>query len=551
MLLGIDVGGTFTDAVLIDQGMLVAQAKTPTRPEALLDCLMTAMDSVLAGHRCGEITRVGLSTTIVTNSLALGKEAKPLLVVMPGPGMNVMHRFPAKPLCLSGYVDHRGNIVAPPDLTELHKHASNGALAAVSGKFSVRNPANEQLVAESLAREGRFTYIATGSKMSGALNFNRRTNSAYYAAATWHSTRQFFLAAERAIVQRGIVAPIVVLKADGGALPLADLLECGCEAIFTGPAASALGIQALVQPQGKAVSLDIGGTTTDIAIWEQGRPVMARSGAVINGYPTAVRALLLRSIGIGGDSVLAITSDGLQVGPQRLGAAMAFGGNTPTLTDALLVAGKLANGNRERALSGIKRLSPEEPVALAERFVALAVQRITATIWEMLDEYAQRPVYTVDDLIHAQTFEPEELIGVGGAADGLAAEVGEVFGWPVSIPDGAVVANAVGAAVARPTRSITLRADTSRKEAWFVEAGSKRTITSDFSLAQAEREAGKWLLNETASWKDADHEAEVIWQEQFSLVRGFSTTGKIINLSMQLKPGILSCITAKEGHDSE
>ena len=387
--------------------------------------------------------------------------------------------------------------------------------------------------------------------MSGALNFNRRTNSAYYAAATWRLTHEFFEAAERAIAERGIAAPIVVLKADGGALPLAELLERGCEAIFTGPAASALGIQALVQPQGKAVSLDIGGTTTDIAIWESGRPVMARSGAMINGYPTAVRALLLRSIGIGGDSKLAVTDKGVQVGPQRVGAAMAFGGDEPTLTDALLITGNITQGDKERALSGLRRLNPEMPIALAERFVALAAQRIAATIREMLLEYETRPVYTVDDLVNAQPFEPDILIGVGGAGDGLTARVGEVFGWPVSIPDGAVVANAVGAAVARPTRSITLRADTSRKEAWFVEAGSKRTITSDFSLAQAKRAAGEWLLNETASWKDADHEAEVIWQEQFSLVRGFSTTGKIINLSMQLKPGILSCITAKEGHDSE
>jgi N-methylhydantoinase A/oxoprolinase/acetone carboxylase beta subunit len=223
---------------------------------------------------------------------------------------------------------------------------------------------------------------------------------------------------------------------------------------------------------------------------------------------------------------------------------MAFGGNTPTLTDALLVAGKLADGNRERALSGIKRLSLEEPVALAERFVALAVQRITATIWEMLDEYAQRPVYTVDDLIHAQPFEPEELIGVGGAG-GLATQVGEALGWPVSIPEGAVVANAVGAAVARPTRSITLRADTSRKEVWFVEAGFKQEASTALSLAQTKKTASEWLLNETASWQGTDHETEVIWQEQFSLVRGFATTGKIINLAMQLKPGILSCVTAK------
>ena len=546
MLLGIDVGGTFTDAVLIDQGVLIAQAKTPTRQDALLECLMTAMDKVLVGRNCGDITRVGLSTTIVTNGLAQGKEDKPLLFVMPGPGLNVSERFPVKPTLLSGYVDHRGNVVAPPQLQELAVITETAELAVVSGKFAVRNPVNEQAVVSTLTKTGRFNYIAMGSAMSGALNFNRRTNSAYYAAATWRLTQQFFHEAEMAIIQRGIVAPIVVLKADGGALPINDLLERGCEAIFTGPAASALGVQALVQPHNKVISLDVGGTTTDIAIWQDGRPVMARSGAVINGHMTAVRALLLRSIGIGGDSLLQVNQDGLAVGPMRLGPAMAFGGDAPTLTDALLAADRITIGDKERALAALTRLSDEEPVALAEKFIAIAVERIVAAIQEMLSEYEMRPVYTVDDLVNAQPFVPDCLIGVGGAAEGLTTLVGEQFGWPVSIPKAAVVANAVGAAVARPTKCITLRADTSRNEILLVEAGVRQKVENGFSLNKAKKLVSGWLLNETASWRDADQEVEVIWEEQFSLVRGFSTTGKIINLSMQIKPGVLSAVAVEE-----
>lgn len=546
MLLGIDVGGTFTDAVLIDQGVLIAQAKTPTRQDALLDCLMTAMDQVLVGRDCGDVTRVGLSTTIVTNGLAQGKEDKPLLFVMPGPGLNVSERFPVKPTLLSGYVDHRGNVVAPPQLQELTGVPETAELAVVSGKFAVRNPVNEQAVVSGLTKTGHFNYIAMGSAMSGALNFNRRTNSAYYAAATWRLTRQFFHEAEMAIMQRGIVAPIVVLKADGGALPISELLDRGCEAIFTGPAASALGVQALVQPQNKVISLDIGGTTTDIAIWQDGRPVMARAGAVINGHMTAVRALLLRSIGIGGDSLLQVNQDELAVGPVRLGPAMAFGGDAPTLTDALLAANRINIGDKERALAGLSGLSKEEPVALAEKFIGIAVQRIVATIREMLSEYEKRPVYTVDDLVNAQPFAPDCLIGVGGAAEGLTTLVGDQFGWPVSIPQAAVVANAVGAAVARPTKCITLRADTSRNEILLVEAGVRQKIENGFSLNKAKKMVASWLLNETASWRDADQEVEVIWEEQFSLVRGFSTTGKIINLSMQIKPGVLSAVAVEE-----
>ena len=546
MLLGIDVGGTFTDAVLIEDGVLISQAKVATRPEALLDCLLAALDAALAGHDCASITRVGLSTTLATNSLAQGLAEKPLLVVMPGPGLDVRDRLPARPVVLSGYVDHRGNVVAPPRFEELQTLDITDGLAVVSGKFAVRNPANEQLVAAKLAEWGAFDYIATGAAMSGALNFTRRTNSAYYAAATWRLTQRFFAAAQAALVQRGIVAPIVVLKADGGALPSPDLTERGCEAVFTGPAASALGVQALVAPQGRAISLDIGGTTTDIALWEEGRPVMAREGATINGYPTAVRALLLRSVGIGGDSLLQMTEAGLQVGPARLGPAMAFGGAAPTLTDALIVAGKISGGAPDRALAGLQTLAPDEPVALAERFIAAAVEPIAAAIAGMLDEYEHRPVYTVDDLVGAQPFVPDCLIGVGGAGE-LAALVGERLGWPARIPAGAVVANAVGAAVARPTKHVTLRADTSRQEIRLVEAGVKLPMAAGFTLAAAKAAAHAWLLAQTATWPDAERDTEVLWCEQFSLVRGFSTTGEIINLGMQLKPGILSSVAAKGG----
>lgn len=124
--------------------------------------------------------------------------------------------------------------------------------------------------------------------------------------------------------QRGITAPVHILKGDGGTMPLDAALEQPVEAVFTGPAASVLGIEALAAPELNSISLDVGGTTTDIAFWEKGMPLMSRHGAVISGYPTAVRAFHMRSIGIGGDSRIARREDGsYQVGPEREGVAAA------------------------------------------------------------------------------------------------------------------------------------------------------------------------------------------------------------------------------------
>ena len=93
-------------------------------------------------------------------------------------------------------------------------------------------------------------------------------------------------------------------------------------------------IEVQVAPQVKSISLDVGGTTTDIAFWENGLPLLARHGAKVAGYPTAVRSFHMRSVGIGGDSRIRRTETGFEVGPERIGPAMAVRGCEPTLSDA-------------------------------------------------------------------------------------------------------------------------------------------------------------------------------------------------------------------------
>lgn len=549
MLLGIDVGGTFTDAVLIGRGTIIAQAKRRTTHEAVLQGILEALDEVLQEQEVYNIERVVISSTIVTNALTEGRTDPVFLAVMTGPGMNVSKSFPVEPYYVSGYVDHRGKITARIDWQKhqgLRSKAKN-KMAAVSGKFSVRNPENEYALAGELKDCG-YEKIFLGSELSGELNFVRRTNSAYFAAAVYKIFKNFGRQVQDSLKERNITAPVHVLKADGGTLPLEIALKQPVETIFTGPAASVLGIEALGAPQVKNISLDVGGTTTDIAFWENGLPLLARHGAKVAGYPTAVRSFHMRSVGIGGDSRIRRTETGFAVGPERIGPAMAVGGCEPTLSDALIVAGRVGFGDKAAAHKGMQQLClmGETAVEVARQVVEAAVSVIEATINEMLHEWSIQPVYTVNDVIKGTEFEPELLVGVGGGAAGLIMAVGERMGLPVEIPAGATVANAVGAALARPTLAASLRADTTEGYYLIPESGQRERLPSSFSMKMAEELLAAWLHEQAKAWQLPGQEAEVISKEFFRTIHGYYDSGEIISLRMQLKPGILQTVIGRE-----
>ena len=524
MLLGIDVGGTFT--------------------------ILDALDAVLDGADVTHIERVVISSTIVTNALTEGKTQPVFLAVMTGPGMNVKGCFPVEPYLVSGYVDHRGKIAAR---TEFNKHyglldRQNGVtVAAVSGKFAVRNPENEYVLAHELKKSG-YKKVFLGSELSGELNFIRRTNSAYFAAAVDKTFEAFGKQVEWALKERSISAPVQILKADGGTLPLEAALKQPVEAVFTGPAASVLGIEALGAPQGKSISLDVGGTTTDIAFWDNGEPLLAKKGAMIGKYPTAVRSFHMRSVGIGGDSAITKLPQGFKVGPERAGRAAALGGAAATLADALIVLGLASFGDAGASFKALGALchEGESPEMAAQAVLDAALDVIENAIKDMLHEWSIQPVYTVSDVLSGSDFVPQQLVGVGGGAPGLIHALGRRMGLPVVIPPGGMVANAIGAALARPTVAASLRADTTEGYYLIPESGKRERLPKRFNMQAAEEILSAWLHEKAGGWQMESSETEVISREYFRTVHGYYDTGEIIYLRMQLKPGILYKITGRE-----
>ena len=552
MLLGIDVGGTFTDAVIIDGANVVSWAKRRTTKDNLMNGITEALGAVLVDIDSAQIEQVTLSTTVVTNTIVEHKEQPVDLYVVAGPGRNVDDIFPVRPVYLKGYTDHRGIVVESTKCEAINHIAhtvqsrSGTNLAAVSAKFGVRNPKEELDVTNALS--AMYDTISIGSSLSGNLNFPRRTISAYFNSAVTDVFNRFRQAVRDALVAHNITAPVYILKADGGSLPIDTIASVPVETVFTGPAATVLGLEALRSATlGHTVALDIGGTTTDISLWKQGKPLMTKEGVSIRNYPSAVRSFAVTSVGIGGESVVRYNNGNLTVGPERVGPSVALGGIEPTLGDALIVLGKAQYGDGQKAYDGIAQIdSTIDATTMAQRIVNVAVQVIQEGIDTVVANENKRPIYVVADIVHPDPFVPAQLVIVGGTAASLGPIIGDQLGLPIHIPSDAAVANAIGAGVANHTMAITIHVDTKRRTMVVPELGIQDT-SSHLRSAQAVEEVAYSLLREAAKEQglvtsDVLPDIETISVEDFPVVDGWQSMERIITVKVQLQAGVSSYV---------
>lgn len=565
MLLGLDVGGTFTDAVIIDGHRVVATAKRRTTKDNLMHGIGEALDAVLEDYDTSNIEQVTLSTTVVTNTIVEEKEQVVDLYVVTGPGRNVDDIFPVKPIYLQGYTDHRGIVVerAPADairgIANMVQARSGTDLAAVSAKFGVRNPQEELSITEELKKT--YHTISNGSLLSGSLNFPRRTISAYFNSAVTPVFTVFKKNVEDALSARNIVAPLHILKADGGSLPIEHMVSRPVETAFTGPAATVLGLSALgVIGNQHTVALDIGGTTTDISLWKHGRPLMTKNGVSIREYPSAVRSFAVTSVGIGGESVVRLKNGNLTVGPERVGPSVALGGVEPTLGDALIVLGHANYGDFNLASRALQDLADAIQATLrpnnvnttnnqlahsktASDVARLIVQNALETIQGGVDEVVEaenkRPVYVVADIVNPDVFVPEHIVIVGGTALSLGPNIGEYMDLPITIPENAAVANAIGAALALSTIELTIHVDTKRRLLVIPELGIKQQNCTLKRAEQVVERAKEALSGEALRLGlDTAQEIEVISIEDFPVVEGWQSMERLITVKVQLAAGV-------------
>jgi N-methylhydantoinase A/oxoprolinase/acetone carboxylase beta subunit len=561
MLVGIDVGGTTTDAVLIRNGEIYSTAKVSTESGNLLNSLFEALDAISKDISPEQLERVVFSTTIITNLIAEGKADKVALLLIPGPGINpTSYSFPDS-FYLTGAMDYRGREIQLLDEAELRETISQvremGFLkAAVVSKFGQRNPSHELKIEEIFKEIYPECKLELGHKVSGKLNFPRRIATTMLTAATRDRYKEFVEKIREALENRNIKAPVYILKADGGTLPVEKSIDFPVETIFSGPAASTIGALALTPEGETSVVLDIGGTTTDLALILSGKPLLASKGAKLGGFLTHVRAFAVRSIAVGGDSVLRVTETEngekfITVGPERAGPAYCMGGNEATPTDALRMLGLIEVGDSERAAEAINSIATQigkSETETASLIVNRTAQIIADAVNEMFFEWEQEPAYRIWEVLQEKKARPENVVGIGGGAKGLIAGVAEKLNAKPVIPDHAEVGNAIGAAVARPTLTLNLHIDTEEKVYSIAEEGKIAKLSANDAgnfnragLDKAETLALKLLGERAKNFGISEYagDAETVDSEVFNVVDGWYTVGRLFDVSMQIPAGLI------------
>ena len=338
LLLGIDTGGTYTDAVLYDgrSGRVTAAAKALTTRHDLAVGIHGAAEAVLKGSGVepASVALVSLSTTLATNALVEGQGGRVGLVLIgfddaAASRAGIADALRGDPCVrIAGGHDAAGRQCDALDLQALDRAISGfgGSVAAfaVAGMFSVRNPEHEIAVRDRL-RERTGLPVTCGHELSSRLDGPRRAMTCVLNARLVPTIQRLLDAAERSFDALGVSAPMMVVRGDGALVGAEVARLKPVETILSGPAASLVGASHLTGERDALVS-DIGGTTTDYALLVDGRPRIDSDGASVGGFRTMVEAVAMRTVGLGGDSEVRWRTAGcgaeagrrLLIGPRRL-----------------------------------------------------------------------------------------------------------------------------------------------------------------------------------------------------------------------------------------
>jgi N-methylhydantoinase A/oxoprolinase/acetone carboxylase beta subunit len=332
--LGVDTGGTYTDALIVDEAAtrVIGSAKSLTTRGDLALGIGRAVDAALAGAGVAptQVSLVSLSTTLATNALVEGQGGRVALVFIGFDAADLergglIEALKGDPVIhLAGGHSHAGGEVVPLDLVRLE--AEVAALAdqvvgfAVAASFATRNPAHE-VAARAVIRRVTGRPVTCSHELSANLNGPKRALTAVLNARLIGMIDRLVAACERHLDVVGIVAPLMVVRGDGALISAAMVRERPIETILSGPAASIVGARWLTGESDALVS-DIGGTTTDVALLRGGLPEIDPHGARVGGFRTMVEAVAMRTTGLGGDSEVHLITEGLEgglrLGPRRL-----------------------------------------------------------------------------------------------------------------------------------------------------------------------------------------------------------------------------------------
>lgn len=345
-VVGIDTGGTYTDGVLLDSESreVIASAKTLTTREDLTRGIIAALDG-LALDNPARVKLVCISSTLATNSIAEGKGRRVGLLLIGYDRELVVRydletRFPTPRFeYFRGGHTVEGDEKEPLDCESIvawvRRNQRHVDALAISSYFSPLNTTHEEQAFEAV-REVSSLPVVLGHQLSTRLDSIRRATTACLNASLVAIMQEFIEAVRESLKAHDIEAPLMIVKGDGSLMPDEMAAQKPVETILSGPAASVIGGKFLSAYR-DAVVIDIGGTTTDIALIEDSQIAITEDGARVGGMETAVRAAHVRTIGLGGDSRISFHPNGrITIGPDRVVPLAYLAAKFPSVEKELL-----------------------------------------------------------------------------------------------------------------------------------------------------------------------------------------------------------------------
>ena len=320
--LGVDAGGTYTDAVILNfkTGKVEDSRKALTTQPDPSDGIRASL-SEMSSDLLGRVSMVSLATTFATNAIVEDRGAEAGLILV---GYNELP--PEIPRNTRVLMVEGGHTVSGEERARLDLQAVGEKLdtflvgldaVAVAGFFSVRNPAHELKVAQFI-RDRYDLPVVRGHRLSMRLDALKRATTAWWNARLIPLISNLVKATKKVLSEKGIQAPLMVVRGDGTLMSAETALERPVDTLLSGPAASILGARYL-SGLSDALVVDMGGTTTDMAILKDGNVAIDPQGARVGKWKTHVEAAKVRTIGVGGDSLIFVNRDReLSVGPRRV-----------------------------------------------------------------------------------------------------------------------------------------------------------------------------------------------------------------------------------------
>ena len=480
--IGIDVGGTFTDVVLMGESPEpISTAKVLNAEESRVPAVLAGISNVLdsAGKSPEDLSYIAHGTTLTTNAVIERAGAKTALITNEGfRDILEIGRFsrPAEliydvygrlstPLVprhlrftLACRINRDGEVIQEPTLSDIHRLVEQLKVAEVEAVaicflFSFLNPSHENLVSSEITRIAPEIEVLTSTNVMPEFREFARTSTTVFAAYCAPVLRRYFSELIPALETAGVHCPVYVYQSNGGIVTSESVMHNPATTLLSGPAGAVTGVVNLASKleNPNIITMDIGGTSLDISVVREGRPEFS-TNRELSGYPLGVPSLDIRAVGAGGGSVVEVDEVGrIRVGPRSMGArpgpaAYGRGGQTPTLTDVNLLLGFLSP---EYFAGGTESLYPDLSKSAFEEIA----EATRASMNEALDGVFNVAVNQIANALREVVLERGydlrdfSLFAFGGGGPIYATAVAEVLGIrEVTIPPHPGVFAALGMA---------------------------------------------------------------------------------------------------------